>query len=89
MQNYGDLFYLPFHINSARLSALLDSGASKSFISSHIVPTLSEYLVPIDVDTLQVSLPNGQKIVSKAAYKLSIKVEKISLDIVAYEIDMK
>ena len=67
MQNYGDLFYLPFHINSARLSALLDSGASKSFISSHIVPTLSEYLVPIDVDTLQVSLPNGQKIVSKAA----------------------
>ena len=59
MENYGDLFYLPFKINAACLTALIDSGASKSFISSNMVATLSEYLVPVDMDTLEVSLPNG------------------------------
>ena len=59
IENFGDLFYLPLTINSACLTALIDSGASKSFISSNMVATLSEYLVPVDMDPLQVSLPNG------------------------------
>ena len=89
MDQYGDLFYLPFQVKTAFLSALLDSGASRSFISSQMVVMLATCLTPIDIEPLQVSLPNVDKIVSKAAHKLAIQIEKINLEVILYEVNMK
>ena len=89
MQQYGDLFYLPFCVGNAYVSALVDSGASKSFLSSNMVQALSDHLVYVEAEPLIVDLPNGQKIQSKGAYKLVILVENIDLEIIVHEVEMK
>ena len=59
-------------MGNAYVSALVGSGASKSFISSSMVAALSEHLVQVDVEPLLVNLPNGQTIKSSKAYSLVI-----------------
>ena len=89
MQDYSNLFYLPFSVGNSSLSALLDSGATRSFIAPKAVRALASYLVPIETDSLSIILPNGNKISTTAAYKLKIKIENYELVVTLFEVDMQ
>ena len=88
MQEFSNLFYLPFQVGFSTLSALLDSGATRSFISPKAVQALSSLLVPFETKALNVTLPNGNCIATKAAYTLEIEIENFKFEVVLFEVDM-
>ena len=68
---------------------MLDSGATRSFISPQAVQALSSELVPFETIPLHVTLPNGDSIKTKAAYTLKIYIEDIEFEVILFEVKMQ
>ena len=88
MQDFNNLFFLPFCVGNCTLTALLDSGASRSFVSPRAVRALTGLLQPIETQTLSVTLPNGENIKTTAAYTLKIRIENFDLEVTLFEVKM-
>ena len=80
------LYYLELFLKNGSVSALVDTGASVSFISSDCAAKLR---VPtVHTDTLSVVLPNGKKLQSTSCVCLSLCFENIILEHNFHILDM-
>ena len=89
MADFSNLFYLPFQIGKATFTGLLDSGASRSFISGNYASCLGSKLQSIDDTPVTVTLPNGAQLTTTKKYRLDIMVESKTLAIELFELDME
>ena len=73
-------------INDLEVSGLLDTGATKMFISRELIHQVPDHQVVqhAAADTLQMRLPNGEEVQSKGKVTLKSNIKKLQVNFEAH-----
>ncbi len=85
----NDLVYFPLKFGLVEICALVDTGASRSFVSQNILNDLLPYLESVKSDEkLLVVMPNNESVMTNECYLMKFKIGNVFIKHLFYVLDI-
>lgn len=85
----NSLIYLPLSFGSTEVFSLVDTGATRSFISSDVLTDLLDFLCCTpDSPALTVVLPNGNSVTATKSYIMKFEIANVEFNHKVYVLDI-
>ncbi len=89
LESKNDLVYFPLKFGLVEICALVDTGASCSFVSHNILNDLMAYLEDVMSDKhLSVVLPNGECVTTNECYLMKFKIGNVFIKHLFFVLDI-